>query len=141
MVRNFFKSESEKTSDRMRRIRSRGTKLEASMENILVELELSYTKQPRILGHPDFELTESHVLIFCDSSFWHGRNPNDVSGKNFQRNRKLWVEKLTKTIERDKQVNEELTKSGWKVLRFWDDEILKTPETCRNRILEKVRNL
>lgn len=74
MTRNFFVSKSKKTSDRMRRVRSRGTKLESSMENILMELELSYTRQPRILGHPDFELTKSHVLIFCDCSFLQGRN-------------------------------------------------------------------
>ena len=42
--------------------------------------------------------------------------PSETTYKrNFKRNRELWVEKLTKTIERDKKVNMELTKMGWKI--------------------------
>jgi very-short-patch-repair endonuclease len=48
---------------------------------------------------------------------------------------------LAKTIDIDNKVNEELTKSDWKVLRFLDDDILKTPETFKNRPLKQLRNL
>ena len=138
-LKNRFDPGSSITSERMRKIRNKGTRIEKAMESVLNEMELRFEKQPKLLGHPDFLLEGKSVVIFCDSSFWHGRNPDDVSGKNFKRNRELWVEKLTKTIERDKKVNMELTKMGWKILRFWDDEILKFPEECKRKILNEIK--
>ena len=129
-----FKSNSSFTSERMKRVKSSGTKLEQAMEKLLVEIGVLYVKQPKLLGHPDFELQGRYVLIFCDSSFWHGRNPDDLSGKNFIKNKELWIEKLKKTQQRDKRINRELKRAGYKVLRFWDDEILKSPETVKKII-------
>ncbi len=129
-----FRSNSPLTSERMRKVKSSGTKIEERMEKILNEIGIPYVKQPKLSGHPDFGLMEKRVLIFCDSSFWHGRNPDDLSGKNFRRNKDLWVEKLTKTKARDKKVNKELRGQGYKVLRFWDDEILKSPEKVKKKI-------
>lgn len=104
------------------------------MKVILNDMDLEFLEQPKIIGLPDFKLSDYQVVIFCDSSFWHGRNPEDVSGKNFKRNKKLWVEKLKKTKHRDKKVNKELKRQGFKVLRFWDDEILKSPERVKKVI-------
>ena len=33
-------------------------------------------------------------------------------------------------MERDHEVNEKLEKEGWKVLRFWGEEIEKELESC-----------
>ena len=108
------------------------------MGAILKDLSVQYVKQPILMGKPDFQLLDYNVLIFCDSSFWHGRNPSDVSGKNFKRNRELWVDKLTKTKARDVRISKALKDLGFDVLRFGDDEIYKTPDKCRERILEKI---
>ena len=118
----------------MRRIKSKDTKLEASMEQILVQMNLQYVKHPSLIGHPDFQLADTRILIFCDSSFWHGRNPDDLSGKNFKRNKELWVEKLTKMKRRDRKVNKELKRQSYEVLRFWDEEILESPEMVKKII-------
>lgn len=134
MSKKTFSAKSEKDSLRMRRIKSKGTKLERAMKVILNDMDLEFLEQPKIIGLPDFKLSDYQVVIFCDSSFWHGRNPEDVSGKNFKRNKKLWVEKLKKTKHRDKKVNKELKRQGFKVLRFWDDEILKSPERVKKVI-------
>jgi DNA mismatch endonuclease (patch repair protein) len=53
----------------------------------------------------------------------------------FSRNRKLWVTKIRKTIQRDKIVTRSLRRKGWKVLRFWDSEIAKTPE----KVVKKIK--
>ena len=136
MVRKEFLSESEEVSIRMQKVRSKGTRLEGTMSEILKEMGLEYFEQPKMIGRPDFKLKSHDVVVFCDSSFWHGRNPDDVSGKNFKRNRDLWVDKLTKTKKRDKKVSKELRRQGFKVLRFWDDEILKRP----NRVKKKIKS-
>lgn len=133
-VKSEFPSGSVETSERMQKIRSKGTRLERVMSEILQEMELKYFEQPKMTGHPDFKLKNHDIVIFCDSSFWHGRNPDDVSGKNFKRNRDLWVEKLTKTKQRDKKINRELRRHGFMVLRFWDDEILRYPDKVKKKI-------
>lgn len=139
-LRNRFDPGSSITSERMRKVKNKGTRIEKIMESVLNETGLKFVKQPKLLGRPDFLLEDKNIAIFCDSSFWHGRNPDDISGKNFKRNRDLWVEKLTKTVERDRKVNVELAKMGWKVLRFWDDEILKSPEECKKKILNEIKD-
>jgi DNA (cytosine-5)-methyltransferase 1 len=115
-----YKKPSKATSYRMKRIRSKGTKLENAMEEILKSLGLTYEKQPKLLGHPDFRIKNTRILIFCDSSFWHGRNP-----EKFTKNRKFWEAKISKNRLRDAKTSRALRKAGWIVLRFWDDEVLR----------------
>jgi DNA mismatch endonuclease (patch repair protein) len=37
--------------------------------------------------------------------------------------RKRWVAKLRRNIERDREVTERLSGEGWTVLRFWASEV------------------
>lgn len=37
--------------------------------------------------------------------------------------RKRWVAKLRRNIERDREVTERLSEEGWTVLRFWASEV------------------
>jgi len=140
MTKREFTSASVKNSERMKKIKGKGTKIEVAMEKILKELHVSYSSQPKMIGRPDFVIQEYMIVIFCDSSFWHGRNPDDLSGRNFKRNKELWVEKLTKTVERDKKISADLAKMGWKVLRFWDSELLRFPDECKKRILREMKS-
>jgi len=47
----------------------------------------------------------------------------------------FWHSKIERNIERDKEVNEELRKQGWKVFRFWETEITVNPDVCLNEVL------
>lgn len=122
----------------MRRVKSRGTSLESRMEGILTSLNVSYEIQPDLPGHPDFKINGKRVLIFCDSSFWHGRRKDDVTGTSFRKNRKFWTDKITRNKRRDSSVNKELRGDGWRILRFWDTTILKRPQAIANRLREVV---
>jgi DNA (cytosine-5)-methyltransferase 1 len=123
---------SKKISDRMRKVKSKDTLIERTMERLLKQLYLKYEKQPRMIGHPDFILRMDKVAIFCDSSFWHGR----ASQKQvFKRNRLFWEKKIQENRRRDRKNNRILRGLGWKVLRFWDDDILKRPRIVARRIL------
>jgi DNA mismatch endonuclease (patch repair protein) len=124
----------EQISKRMRMVRSKDTSLERNMETILNSMSLKYIKQPPLEGRPDFKIKDTNVLIFCDSSFWHGRNKKETSGRAFKVNKAFWVRKLTGNKSRDKRINLELKKSGWMVLRFWDDDILKRPKRVKKSI-------
>ncbi len=133
MKRHFHRPGTE-VSDRMKKVKSRGTSLEKEMERMLRSLRIRYERQPNLLGKPDFRIRGTNVVIFCDSSFWHGRREKEVSGKAFKRNRALWVEKLTKNRERDERNNRALRRAGWSVWRFWDTDILKHPNKVKKRL-------
>ena len=121
-------------SERMKKIKSRNTSIEIAMEGILNELGIKYEKQPKIEGKPDFKLNDTNILIYCDSSFWHGRRKEEVDGTAFKRNKVFWAKKLSENKKRDKRTNQKLKKRGWVVLRFWDDEILNNRDEIKARI-------
>jgi len=78
------------------------------------------------------------LAVFCDSEFWHGKYL--LEGKYVPKtNRKFWIEKLERNIERDKIVNMKLKDKGWIVLRFWESDIRKNTDKCVE-IFEKTYN-
>ena len=129
-----FEKPQKAVSDRMKRIKSKDTSLERSMERILNELVVKFDKQPNLLGKPDFRIIGTKVLIFCDSSFWHGRRESEVSGEAFKKNREFWTNKLAENRRRDQRTNRKLRKDGWSVHRFWDSDILNKPDKVRGRL-------
>ena len=133
-MKRYFEKPSKEVSERMKKVKSVGTSLEKGMESILRNLGIRYQKQPNLQGHPDFRISGTNVLIFCDSSFWHGRREKEITGNAFKKNREFWREKLTENRKRDNRNNNALRKSGWSVWRFWDTDILKRPDKVRNRL-------
>ena len=138
---NLPDTPTEITSERMRRIPRKGTKIEITMCEYLNQLEIEFDHQVEIAGSkPDFRLTGTNTLIFCDSSFWHGRRLKDTSGETFNRNKEFWAKKLLENKKRDMRINRRLRRVGWSVHRFWDTDILNKPEKVLRRlrrILEK----
>ena len=49
-------------------------------------------------------------------------------------NAEFWVRKIQGNRQRDRFVNRELRKQGWKVLRFWEHQIRQNPGRCVLRI-------
>ena len=129
-----FKKPTIKTSKRMRKVKSRGTKLEETFAKLLRKNGVKYQSQPKLFGNPDFRIKGTKILIFCDSSFWHGRRQNEISGKAFKRNTDFWKAKLLYNKNRDRGITRELVKRDWVVLRFWDDKILKHPDSVIKKI-------
>lgn len=46
-----------------------------------------------------------------------------------------------RNIQRDEDVNSYLLNAGWKVLRFWGQDITKNLRTCTNKILEAINEI
>jgi len=141
MIKNN-ESPSGKVSARMKKVKSKDTKLELKFESILKEMNLNYSKHPSLFGNPDFIIDNTNVLIFCDSSFWHGRSEKDLSGESFKHNKSYWTEKLNKNKERDSVITKKLNETGWKVIRLWDTDIykdqIKVKESIRSAINETL---
>lgn len=132
-----FEKPSKEVTERMKKVRGRDTKIERETKKFLDELNLRYEEQPkmkRIRGTPDFRIKGTKILIFCDSSFWHGRRKNVVTGEAFKRNREFWTRKLMENRERDRRITKILQREGWFVYRFWDTDILRKPDKIRNEL-------
>lgn len=126
----------EKRSEIMSKIRSEGTKIELRMKNALEENGIEFQYQPKIFGKPDF-LIPPNIAVFCDSSFWHGRDWNKLKK---QLSKDYWYDHIKRNRERDKKVTAQLKKEGYAVLRFWDDQIEKKMEKCIREIEETIQS-
>lgn len=117
----------------MSQIRSKNTRLEKKLEEILQKTGLHYEKQYAVFGKPDFVFPEQKIAIFADSHFWHGHNWEELK-KTLKTNQDFWIKKIERNMERDVEVNNKLRSLGWKVIRFWEHEIFQNPIECYNKI-------
>jgi len=86
-----------------------------------------------LAGKPDFVFGEDKVAVFVDGCFWHGcprccRMPAS--------NREYWTGKINRNVERDRRVSDELTASGWSVVRIWEHEIRENPVAALQKVLD-----
>lgn len=122
----------------MRAIRSSGTKIEVLLGKALWAAGLRYRKNCKtVFGKPDIVFRKYRLVVFCDSEFWHGKNWEREKQKIHTR-REFWIPKIEGNIRRDKQVNKILKKDGWKVLRFWGNDIEKKTDQCVKKVLQII---
>ena len=82
-----------------------------------------------LIGKPDVVFPGARVVVFCDGDFWHGRDWDKRVAKLAQgTNADYWTAKIARNIERDRIYTQQLTEEGWKVLRFWEQDILRDPD-------------
>jgi DNA mismatch endonuclease (patch repair protein) len=122
-----------KRSEVMSLIRGRG-----NMATELVLLALlrrnkipGWRRHVAIIGKPDFAFPKQKVAIFVDGCFWH------ACPKCYKRpktNRRFWDKKREYNICRDRRVNRQLRRQGWKVIRIWQHSLRKSPQNCLTRI-------
>lgn len=126
-------------SKNMSAVKSSGTSFEIALGKALWQEGLRYRKNNKtVFGKPDFTFKKYKLAVFVDSEFFHG--------KDFETKKKpatspeFWEKKISRNIERDKEVNEYLTSNGWTVLRFWSNEVKKNLNGCVAIIKETISN-
>jgi DNA mismatch endonuclease (patch repair protein) len=107
--------------------------------NFLAALEKAniseYTTHENFPGKPDILLSQYKIVIFLDGCFWHycpqcGHIPNS--------NKKYWETKFQRTKERDEKVNSLLETQGFKVIRFWEHELIENIDDCAKYVLDII---
>lgn len=73
-----------------------------------------------LVVRPDFVFTRERVAVFVDGCFWHQCPLHSTVPKG---NREFWEWKLARNVERDRLVNRELRKAGWRVVRVWEHDL------------------
>lgn len=116
----------EQRHQNMSHIRAKDTKAEVILRKALWHRGIRYRKNyAKLTGKPDIAITRAKIAIFVDGDFWHARGHQEHPGEQVASNKEYWTKKLTRNVERDKDVNDALTEEGWLVLRFWESDIKK----------------
>ena len=124
-----------KRHNNMSHIKSKDTMPEIMFCKALWHCGIRYRKNYKKLpGTPDIAITKRKIAIFVDGDFWHARNHHDKPGAQIKTTRGYWVPKLSRNVERDKEVNDALLAEGWLVLRFWESDIKKDVMKCVREI-------
>ncbi|MGI0026897.1 MAG: very short patch repair endonuclease [Nitrosopumilaceae archaeon] len=120
----------EKRSMIMSKIRSKNTKIDRDMRELLSKIGCEYIMYPKMYGNPDFIIPSMRIAIFCDGDFWHGFKYHEKKKPS----KKFWRNKIEKNMTRDKKVSRKLRSEGWHVLRFWEHDIEKRLVFCSQKI-------
>ncbi len=125
-------------SKNMRAVKSKGTKPEVMICKALWHLGYRYRKNNKtVFGKPDLTFKKYKLAIFIDSEFFHGKDWQ-IKKHEIKSNQEFWYKKIERNIERDKEVNDFLSKEGWNILRFWDKEIIKNLDFCVEKIVNHL---
>jgi len=129
-------------SEVMSRIRGRGNReTELALAALLRAHGVTgWRRNQPVFGKPDFVFARERVAVFVDGCFWHGCPKHANMPAN---NRAFWRRKLTANKARDRFVNGQLRRQGWRVLRIWEHELGQgrgqKSEARRQKVTEKIR--
>ena len=124
----------------MSKIKSQNTKPEQIFRKKLWELGYRYRKNVKLLpGKPDIVLEKYKLAIFIDGEFWHGYNWA-VKKQKLKSNKRFWISKIERNMQRDIVNNAELGKLGYEVFRFWEQDLKKNLELCINEVTNYINS-
>ena len=127
----------EQRKKNMKAVHNKNSQIELMLRKELWNRGIRYQKNTnKVFGHPDIAFLGKKVAVFCDSEFWHGYNWEEQKN-DIKSNRDFWIPKIERNMQRDSEVNEQLEANGWKVIRFWGNDIKKHCSECAD-IIEKA---
>jgi len=120
----------------MARIKQRDSALELAFRRALWREGVRYRKNARAFGTPDLLFSSARLVVFIDSCFWHGCHHHCRKPKS---NVVFWEEKLRRNRERDKLVTRHYRDRGWRVMRFWEHQLVRDQGRCIQSVLGHLR--
>ncbi len=122
----------------MGKIRGKNTKPEMAFRKALYAQGYRYRIDYRKLtGKPDIVLKKYKTVIFIDGEYWHGYNWEERKPK-IKTNREFWIAKIERNMQRDAEVNRTLEDLGYKIFRFWENEIKKELSRCLSEVVSYI---
>jgi DNA mismatch endonuclease (patch repair protein) len=129
----------------MKAVRGKDTRVELAFRRSLFAGGLRYrVHDRRVYGRPDVSFPTERIAVFVDGDFWHG-NAWKVRGfesfdEQFDRwaHGDFWRKKIMRNMERDREVDAELRRRGWLVLRFWESELASDSSRATRRVVRAV---
>ncbi len=114
----------EQRSYNMSRIRSTNTAPEEKVRKWLHAQGFRYRKNVKSLpGKPDIVLRKYNAIVFVHGCFWH---KHDCGRFHLPKtNIDYWEKKISRNVERDKEVFSLLQNEGWRVFTVWECQLKK----------------
>jgi DNA mismatch endonuclease (patch repair protein) len=118
----------------MRANRKTGSKPEVQLRSALHRKGLRFRKNllirlSTLRVRPDIAFPGRKVAVFVDGCFWHRCPEHGVAPRS---NPGYWGPKLARNVARDRQVDAELGREGWIVVRTWEHaDVERTAKTIR----------
>jgi DNA mismatch endonuclease, patch repair protein len=110
------------TSERMSRIRQKGTAPEMCVRRALSDLGHRYTLNNSDLpGSPDMANRSKRWAAFVHGCFWH-HHANCPRATTPKSNTAFWMAKFAANIQRDQAAVRALESMGYKVVTIWECE-------------------
>ncbi|MEK6878529.1 MAG: DUF559 domain-containing protein, partial [Nanoarchaeota archaeon] len=155
-VKEWMKKHPEKVKEMVERLMKNpkwfNTRPERIMKNELIrhgwrlnkDFIFQYKKFSFIKNYPfhiiDFVFPNFKLALYVDGDYWHA-NPKMYKEYPTEDELKRGIKKInldqTKQRKRDQDIDRALIKKGWKVIRFWEKDIIKDIDWCIKR-LEKI---
>jgi very-short-patch-repair endonuclease len=108
-----------------RRMAKNPTAPEVAFEQILKELKIDYVSQKIVGGKIyDYFISDSNILCEVDGDYYHA-NPEKYTELN---------EMQKRIAKRDKRKNIIASGLGYGLVRFWESDILSSPELIKQRL-------
>ena len=90
-----------------------------------------------LLGTPDIVFPRESLIVFIHGCFWH--HHQNCPGNNYPvTGVAKWLAQANAQVIRDKNVNTELQRQGWKVLIFWVCEVNSTPDSLIDKLIKEL---
>lgn len=128
-------------SRNMAAIRSTDTEPEFRVRRALHKRGLRYIlHHPHLPGKPDLVFPKYETVLFVNGCFWHGHNC--PAAKLPATNTVFWRDKINSNIARDKRVDSNLRKLGWRVIVVWQCKLPRRSDghaTYWDRLASRVR--
>lgn len=100
-------------------IKGKDTRPELVVRRGLHALGFRYLLHDRRLpGKPDMVLPRWHAVIFVHGCFWHGHDCPLFRWPGTRQD--FWRQKIGRNQERDAEVEAELDRTGWRMLKIWE---------------------
>lgn len=109
----------------MSRIRSRWTKQEIAVHEILSSIGVVHEMHPNIPGKPDIIIPGQNLAVYLHGCFWHKCPKCFKVPKSHQ---EYWIPKLDRNVQRDVENEIKVRESWWHVVVIWEHEIKKAKQ-------------
>lgn len=112
----------QKRSQIMSRITGKHTSPELTVRRALYSIGIRYRLHDNKLpGCPDIVIRRLKILIFVNGCFWH-QHKNCRRCFKPKTNRKYWLSKLKRNIEKQRENFRKLRRREWKTAVIWECE-------------------
>lgn len=126
-------------------VKHRDTRPELMLRRELHRRGIRYRLKSSLIGKPDVVFGPARVACFVDGDRWHGNGWRIRGLASFEdefqhANSDFWKQKIRRNIERDREVNEQLTREGWCVVRIWASDIEQDVTSAADQVEKLVRS-